>query len=589
MTDALAAGIKDALECPICLDVPRDPISMTCSHFMCEECARDYVRKAIPSSLTELVCPMCKKATPLQRTADAEEKEDLILKSAFMRVGQPLPVGKFGRGGLASCLKTLSDSGVEVPTCRTLAEQRKCLMVIELEAQPTDVDLAATVVFERDATLKMIIDLANRSTPAKAAPAEAAPPVEAKPAEAAPVTPAPVAAKPVAPAPVAAAPAAPTRAVTHLAMHLCLRNLHPAITEDLVWGAASAAGTVESADLYRRPTSTTAFIYLADRESGLRTLRNLQGTTVGGGQPATIEMIDISQQPPNRKLRLRNLPPSRSASATQLAVREYCEKYGRVLKVVVREPDAGTRYSGAYGFVEFDAVASASRLVDDFLAGAEFVVGGRHVSPSYAAQQQRGGDSYVITRSEFQSFMDADAERVEALHAEAEVVLKEMYDSPEMRTPLLERIPLHELAATESSVCDQVYEFAYNRLVERAAREAARDDRRYRSRSREAARDRRYRSRSRGDRRSRSRGRGRSRSRGDRGSYGDRRRSRSRSRSRGRSGGHRSRSRGDRESRGSRGSRSWSRRRSRSREDRRGSRNRRSPDGRDSRPLTLSL
>ena len=96
------------------------------------------------------------------------------------------PLGKFSRYGLAAALDAFRDGGHDAPECERAAEIRKALMTLELELQAREgaetVDLAATVVFQKNSTLRLIVDQL-RSSQASDAPVEAAAP-EPGPAEA---------------------------------------------------------------------------------------------------------------------------------------------------------------------------------------------------------------------------------------------------------------------------------------------------------------------------------------------------------------------------------------------------------------------
>ena len=162
-------NIGEALTCPICLDLVTEPICMPCPHTMCKECARDCVRK-MSVVISAFPCPLCKTEMDLARSADAEAVEDGILGQAYKRLGMSVPQ-KFQKATLTSALKTFAENGHDVPHCSTIAHQRRALMIIELQMQVTEgavspdlvADLAATVIFETDTTLQLIVDEVRRS------------------------------------------------------------------------------------------------------------------------------------------------------------------------------------------------------------------------------------------------------------------------------------------------------------------------------------------------------------------------------------------------------------------------------------------
>ena len=83
--DDLVSSLTEALECPVCLEVARDPVCLACPHAVCESCARACLVRCLPSA--DLACPLCNVATPLKRTADAGAVEDAILEEACAQAG----------------------------------------------------------------------------------------------------------------------------------------------------------------------------------------------------------------------------------------------------------------------------------------------------------------------------------------------------------------------------------------------------------------------------------------------------------------------------------------------------------------------
>ena len=94
--DDLVSSLTEALECPVCLEVARDPVCLACPHAVCESCARACLVRCLPSA--DLACPLCNVATPLKRTADAGAVEDAILEEACAHQwsgGRDEPGGKY--------------------------------------------------------------------------------------------------------------------------------------------------------------------------------------------------------------------------------------------------------------------------------------------------------------------------------------------------------------------------------------------------------------------------------------------------------------------------------------------------------------
>jgi len=51
------------MECPICIEVLADPMSLPCMHTVCSACAAKLSRTLMGYPLKRIVCPICRKAT----------------------------------------------------------------------------------------------------------------------------------------------------------------------------------------------------------------------------------------------------------------------------------------------------------------------------------------------------------------------------------------------------------------------------------------------------------------------------------------------------------------------------------------------
>jgi len=446
--DDLVSSLTEALECPVCLEVARDPVCLACPHAVCESCARACLVRCLPSA--DLACPLCNVATPLKRTADAGATEDAILEEACAQAGVE---------DVDALAQTSCEGAAAAPE-----ERRAAALRCAIRASPAAKDrLAATVIFDRHTTLAAVVERVEKANAAAAAP----PPPEKQPClffargmcrngDA-------CAYSHARPSSAAGEP----EPVPPGARFLIVHNLDPSVGVELIYGAAATCGAVESMDVLRRPGEATAFIYMADPAAGRRALSQLSNLHTGPGGGKRAEALQLANiHPPNKRVRLRNLPRGLRTSALQLVVRAYCERFGSLTSagVVVAEPPPHVPYRNAYGHVEFQLISDAAACVEGTLAGDGLVIEGTHVSVSFMPPKRERGDGYVISQGEFDAFFAAEAEYAERLRCEAERILAEQYDAPDMRTPLLERIPLADLAAHHPHVCDQVYALAHASL-----------------------------------------------------------------------------------------------------------------------------
>jgi hypothetical protein len=65
-------------ECFICLDVPKNPVAVTCGHIFCWKCLQSWV-----SMKTNLMCPVCRNGIDMNRVIplytgnnDTNEQDD---------------------------------------------------------------------------------------------------------------------------------------------------------------------------------------------------------------------------------------------------------------------------------------------------------------------------------------------------------------------------------------------------------------------------------------------------------------------------------------------------------------------------------
>ncbi|XP_061692993.1 E3 ubiquitin/ISG15 ligase TRIM25 isoform X2 [Syngnathoides biaculeatus] len=109
---------EEQFNCPVCLDLPNDPVTIPCGHSYCMGCIKDYWSKDDPKGIYS--CPQCRQTfcprpSLSRNTMLAEAVEQL-------RKGTPRSeVYKSMRGGLKS-KKTLPTSAVQCDLCK--GEQR---------------------------------------------------------------------------------------------------------------------------------------------------------------------------------------------------------------------------------------------------------------------------------------------------------------------------------------------------------------------------------------------------------------------------------------------------------------------------------
>uniref|UniRef100_A0A3B3UZB0 RING-type domain-containing protein n=1 Tax=Poecilia latipinna TaxID=48699 RepID=A0A3B3UZB0_9TELE len=56
MQDKMASMLEEDLCCPICQDIFKDPVLLSCSHSFCKECLKNWWREK-----PERECPICKR------------------------------------------------------------------------------------------------------------------------------------------------------------------------------------------------------------------------------------------------------------------------------------------------------------------------------------------------------------------------------------------------------------------------------------------------------------------------------------------------------------------------------------------------
>jgi predicted RNA-binding protein YlqC (UPF0109 family) len=79
-----AARLEQIVKCPICLFTLSRPVLLGCSHSMCEDCALQVM--SFYTSVSEIVCSVCKRATPIeQMMAGATPMQDDLIAAALER------------------------------------------------------------------------------------------------------------------------------------------------------------------------------------------------------------------------------------------------------------------------------------------------------------------------------------------------------------------------------------------------------------------------------------------------------------------------------------------------------------------------
>uniref|UniRef100_A0A3B4FRD0 RING-type domain-containing protein n=1 Tax=Pundamilia nyererei TaxID=303518 RepID=A0A3B4FRD0_9CICH len=52
-------NLKEQFNCPVCLDLPNDPVTIPCGHSYCMACIKDYWTKDDPKGIYS--CPQCRQ------------------------------------------------------------------------------------------------------------------------------------------------------------------------------------------------------------------------------------------------------------------------------------------------------------------------------------------------------------------------------------------------------------------------------------------------------------------------------------------------------------------------------------------------
>ena len=71
LRDQMAFRLEEELCCPVCRDVFRDPVFLSCSHSFCKDCLKSWWREKHTRQ-----CPLCKR-----RGRKAEPPGNLVLKN----------------------------------------------------------------------------------------------------------------------------------------------------------------------------------------------------------------------------------------------------------------------------------------------------------------------------------------------------------------------------------------------------------------------------------------------------------------------------------------------------------------------------
>ncbi|KAH7678273.1 hypothetical protein AAVH_41828, partial [Aphelenchoides avenae] len=61
-----ASAFSDVLECPVCLDVFKDPLFLNnCGHTVCSKCVKDLIKA--PPTRRSVICPECRTVSGIPR------------------------------------------------------------------------------------------------------------------------------------------------------------------------------------------------------------------------------------------------------------------------------------------------------------------------------------------------------------------------------------------------------------------------------------------------------------------------------------------------------------------------------------------
>eukprot|EP00667_Euglena_gracilis_P026967 EG_transcript_32924 len=78
-------ALADQLQCPVCLELYRDPVLLACGHSLCQQCATQQIDKLTidkqpPAGPTPAVfaCPLCRELTPVPDGAGSLKKNHVL-------------------------------------------------------------------------------------------------------------------------------------------------------------------------------------------------------------------------------------------------------------------------------------------------------------------------------------------------------------------------------------------------------------------------------------------------------------------------------------------------------------------------------
>ncbi|RVE75337.1 hypothetical protein OJAV_G00015680 [Oryzias javanicus] len=124
---------EEQFNCPVCLDLPNDPVTIPCGHSYCMACIRDFWTKDDPKGIYS--CPQCRQTfcpkPPLSRNTMLAEAVEQLRKGALNSTVRDSirSVRGGGGGGGASSKPRLSTAAVLCDMCKKerRAAVRSCL------------------------------------------------------------------------------------------------------------------------------------------------------------------------------------------------------------------------------------------------------------------------------------------------------------------------------------------------------------------------------------------------------------------------------------------------------------------------------